>query len=67
MFLAAASQRTKQIRLAHGIMQLTTSPPARVAERVATRMGIRLGWSEARLRQEVAQFQAEVALSRQFR
>ena len=28
MFLAAASQRTKQIRLAHGIMQLTTSPPA---------------------------------------
>jgi alkanesulfonate monooxygenase SsuD/methylene tetrahydromethanopterin reductase-like flavin-dependent oxidoreductase (luciferase family) len=36
MFLAAASQRTKQIRLAHGIMQLTTSPPARVAERIAT-------------------------------
>lgn len=36
MFLAAASQRTKNIRLAHGIMQLTTSPPARVAERIAT-------------------------------
>ena len=36
MFLAAASQRTKQIRLGHGIMQLTTSPPARVAERIAT-------------------------------
>ena len=36
MFLAAASQRTKRIRLAHGIMQLTTSPPARVAERIAT-------------------------------
>jgi alkanesulfonate monooxygenase SsuD/methylene tetrahydromethanopterin reductase-like flavin-dependent oxidoreductase (luciferase family) len=36
MFLAAASQRTKQIKLAHGIMQLTTSHPARVAERVAT-------------------------------
>src|ERR1700677_2700750 len=36
MFLSAASQRTKQIRLAHGIMQLTTSPPARVAERIAT-------------------------------
>ena len=36
MFLAAASQRTKQIRLAHGIMQLTTSHPARVAERIAT-------------------------------
>ncbi len=36
MFLSAASQRTKNIRLAHGIMQLTTSPPARVAERIAT-------------------------------
>src|SRR5881296_1555215 len=35
VFLAAASQRTKQIRLAHGIMQLTTVHPARVAERVA--------------------------------
>lgn len=35
VFLGAASQRTKQIRLAHGIMQLTTSPPARVAERIA--------------------------------
>ena len=35
VFLGAATQRTKQIRLAHGIMQLTTSPPARVAERIA--------------------------------
>jgi alkanesulfonate monooxygenase SsuD/methylene tetrahydromethanopterin reductase-like flavin-dependent oxidoreductase (luciferase family) len=35
VFLAAASQRTRQIRLAHGIMQLTTSHPARVAERIA--------------------------------
>lgn len=35
VFLAAASQRTKNIRLAHGIVQLTTSHPARVAERVA--------------------------------
>ena len=34
-FLAAASQRTKQIRLGHGIFQLTTNHPARVAERVA--------------------------------
>ena len=40
MFLAAASQRTKNIRLAHGIMQLTTSPPARVAERIATLAGL---------------------------
>src|SRR5262249_25871318 len=34
-FLAAASQRTRQIRLGHGIFQLTTNHPARVAERVA--------------------------------
>src|SRR5947209_15097886 len=34
-FLGAASQRTKNIRLGHGIIQLTTSHPARVAERVA--------------------------------
>jgi alkanesulfonate monooxygenase SsuD/methylene tetrahydromethanopterin reductase-like flavin-dependent oxidoreductase (luciferase family) len=34
-FLAAASQRTRDIRLGHGIIQLTTSHPARVAERVA--------------------------------
>ena len=36
VFLAAASQRTKQIRLGHGIIQLTTNHPARVAEKVAT-------------------------------
>jgi alkanesulfonate monooxygenase SsuD/methylene tetrahydromethanopterin reductase-like flavin-dependent oxidoreductase (luciferase family) len=36
VLLAAASQRTERIRLAHGIIQLTTNPPARVAERVAT-------------------------------
>ncbi len=35
VFLGAASQRTKQIRLAHGIMQLTTTHPARCAERIA--------------------------------
>jgi alkanesulfonate monooxygenase SsuD/methylene tetrahydromethanopterin reductase-like flavin-dependent oxidoreductase (luciferase family) len=35
VFLAAASQRTKHIRLAHGIMQLTTTHPARCAERIA--------------------------------
>ncbi len=36
VFLAAASQRTKNIRLGHGIIQLTTNEPHRVAERVAT-------------------------------
>lgn len=33
--LAAASQRTRNIRLGHGILQLTTNHPARVAERIA--------------------------------
>src|SRR5947199_4011123 len=38
VFLAAASQRTKQIRLGHGIVNLmpAVNHPARVAERVAT-------------------------------
>src|SRR5437762_1635828 len=36
VFLGAASQRTKHIRLGHGIIQLTTNHPARVAERVST-------------------------------
>ena len=36
VFLGAASQRTKNIRLGHGIIQLPTNHPARVAERVAT-------------------------------
>src|SRR5216110_802531 len=36
VFLAAASQRTKRIRLGHGIIQLPTNHPIRVAERVAT-------------------------------
>ena len=36
VFLAAASQRTRQIRLGHGIVQLTTNHPARVAERIST-------------------------------
>jgi alkanesulfonate monooxygenase SsuD/methylene tetrahydromethanopterin reductase-like flavin-dependent oxidoreductase (luciferase family) len=36
VFLGAASQRTKNIRLGHGIIQLPTNHPARVAERVST-------------------------------
>jgi alkanesulfonate monooxygenase SsuD/methylene tetrahydromethanopterin reductase-like flavin-dependent oxidoreductase (luciferase family) len=36
VFLAAASQRTENIRLGHGIIQLTTNHPARVAEKVST-------------------------------
>src|SRR6188474_425439 len=36
VFLGAASQRTKRIRLGHGVVQLTTNQPHRVAERVST-------------------------------
>ncbi len=36
VFLAAASQRTENIRLGHGIVQMTTNHPARVAEKIAT-------------------------------
>src|SRR5258708_40347223 len=36
VFLAAARQRTKSIRLGHGVVQLPTNHIARVAERVAT-------------------------------
>ena len=32
VFLGAASQRTKRIRLGHGVVQLTTNQPHRVAE-----------------------------------
>jgi alkanesulfonate monooxygenase SsuD/methylene tetrahydromethanopterin reductase-like flavin-dependent oxidoreductase (luciferase family) len=35
VFLGAASQRTRNIRLAHGIFQLTTNHPAKVAEKVS--------------------------------
>jgi alkanesulfonate monooxygenase SsuD/methylene tetrahydromethanopterin reductase-like flavin-dependent oxidoreductase (luciferase family) len=36
VFLGAASQRTTDIRLGHGVIQLPTNQPHRVAERVAT-------------------------------
>src|SRR5262249_5667493 len=61
VFLAAASQRTKQIRLAHGIMQLMTVHPARVAERIAaldlvSRGGVELGLGESASTTELEQF-----------
>src|ERR1700749_922362 len=34
-FLSPPSQRTKRIRLGHGIFQLTTNHPAKVAEKVS--------------------------------
>ena len=36
VFLGAATQRTKRIRLGHGVVQLPTNHPLRVAERVST-------------------------------
>jgi alkanesulfonate monooxygenase SsuD/methylene tetrahydromethanopterin reductase-like flavin-dependent oxidoreductase (luciferase family) len=36
IFLAACSQRTRHIRLGHGIVQLPSNHPFRVAERIAT-------------------------------
>jgi luciferase family oxidoreductase group 1 len=36
VFLGAASQRTRRIRLGHGVVQLPTNNPIRVAERIAT-------------------------------
>jgi luciferase family oxidoreductase group 1 len=36
VFLGAATQRTQRIRLGHGVIQLPTNNPIRVAERVAT-------------------------------
>src|SRR5438876_9575771 len=36
VFLGAATQRTRRIRLGHGIVQLPSNHPIRVAERVAT-------------------------------
>jgi luciferase family oxidoreductase group 1 len=36
VFLGAATQRTRRIRLGHGIVQLPTNHPLRVAERVST-------------------------------
>jgi len=36
VFLGAASQRTTRIRLGHGVVQLPTNHPIRVAERVST-------------------------------
>src|ERR1700690_4439606 len=43
VFLGAASQRTKQIRLGHGILQLTTNHPAKLAEKVSVLDGLRNG------------------------
>ncbi len=45
VFLGAASQRTKRIRLGHGVVQLTTNQPQRVAERSRRSTSFRAGAS----------------------
>src|SRR2546423_2325839 len=71
VFLAAASQRTKRIRLGHGIVQLPPAfnHPARVAERVATLDLISggrvdLGTGEASSEAELGGFRIEPAEKR---
>ena len=69
VFLAAASQRTKNIRLGHGIIQLTTNHPARVAEKVATldlvsNGRVEFGMGEASSLTELAPFDRDLETKR---
>jgi len=66
VFLAACSQRTKNIRLGHGIVQMPPSfnHPARVAERIATldlvsNGRVEWGTGEASARQELGGFRID--------
>lgn len=70
VFLAAASQRTKNIRLGHGIYQLTTNHPARVAERVAcldlvSRGRVEFGMGEGGSTTELAPFDRPLETKRE--
>src|SRR4051812_1067701 len=70
VFLAAASQRTKNIRLGHGIIQLTTNHPARVAEKVAcldlvSNGRVEFGMGESGSVQELAPFGVDMAQKRE--
>ena len=69
VFLAAASQRTKRIRLGHGIIQLTTNHPARVAEKVAcldlvSNGRVEFGMGEASSMTELAPFDRDLDTKR---
>src|SRR3984957_15432595 len=72
VFLAAVSQRTKNIRLGHGIVQ-TPPPfnhPARVAERIATldlvsNGRVEFGTGEASSEAELGGFEIDPLLKRQ--
>src|SRR5579862_980264 len=68
IFLAAASQRTKQIRLGHGIVLMPPAynPPARVAERIATldivsNGRVDFGTGESASRTEIEGFRIDAA------
>jgi alkanesulfonate monooxygenase SsuD/methylene tetrahydromethanopterin reductase-like flavin-dependent oxidoreductase (luciferase family) len=66
VFLAAASQRTKNIRLGHGIIQLPTNHPARVAEKVAcldlvSNGRVEFGMGEGASITELGPFEREMA------
>src|SRR4029079_7489608 len=71
-FLAAASQRTKRIRLGHGIVQ-TPPPfnhPARVAQRLATldlvsNSRVDFGTGESSSEAELGGFQIDPAVKRE--
>jgi alkanesulfonate monooxygenase SsuD/methylene tetrahydromethanopterin reductase-like flavin-dependent oxidoreductase (luciferase family) len=70
VFLAAASQRTQRIRLGHGVFQLTTNHPIRVAEQAATldllsRGRVELGTGEGAGGTELHPFRARVRSKRQ--
>jgi alkanesulfonate monooxygenase SsuD/methylene tetrahydromethanopterin reductase-like flavin-dependent oxidoreductase (luciferase family) len=61
VFLGAASQRTKNIRLAHGILQLTTNHPSKIAAQVAnldllSRGRVELGLGESASSTELEPF-----------
>src|SRR3974390_563416 len=70
VFLAAASQRTKRIRMGHGIIQITTNHPARVAEKVAcldlvSNGRVEVGMGESGSVQELAPFGVDMAEKRE--
>ncbi len=70
VFLAAASQRTKRIRMGHGIIQITTNHPARVAEKVAcldlvSNGRVEFGMGESGSVQELAPFGVDMAQKRE--
>ncbi len=72
VFLAAASQRSKQIRLAHGIVLCPPAynHPARVAERIATldlvsRGRVEFGTGESASRMELEGFGIDPAVKRE--